>query len=138
LFLAQPIQKEFSDQDGNIVSTFQHLSILASRYEYKVVRATDVDWGEPFSVSFSFFENTLLISPKELAVSITDHVAGLFSCISVEDILRHTARMSSVGAHWSTLSEEVTACAVTTEDAEQYFVSVAEVFWLLLRSVVYY
>jgi hypothetical protein len=81
--------------------TFQHLSILASHYEYKVVRATGLNWRKPFSTSFSFFESTQQCSPKELAISVTEHVAKLFSRISVEDILRRTARMSSVGTHWS-------------------------------------
>jgi hypothetical protein len=126
-FLSKPIQKEFSDQNVDIVSTFQHLSILASRYEHKVVHASDVDWRNPFSTSFSFFESTHQCSPKELAMSITDDVATLFSRISVDDVLRRTPRMSSIGAHWSTLSDEVTACTITMRGVE-FFLLLAEVY----------
>jgi hypothetical protein len=126
-FLSSPIQKVFSHQNGNIRSAFQYLSILASRYEYKIIRATDVNWHKPFSTSFSFFESTRKCSQQELAISLTRTVAKLLICFSAQDILSHTARVRRVGEQWTSLCEDVRACAAIMEEAEQYFLTLAQV-----------
>jgi hypothetical protein len=60
-------------------------------------------------------------------MSITDDVATLFSRISVDDVLRRTPRMSSISAHWSTLSDEVTVCTITMRGVE-FFLLLVEVY----------
>jgi hypothetical protein len=128
-----PIRREFSKQDGDITLIFQRLSILASRYESKIVRATDVDWHNPFSTEHSFFD--AIHRPRDLAKSITKHVSTLFTTlicnISITDILNNTNYTREIGVHWTTLSEETTACANANKDLIPWLLILAEVRWRL-------
>ena len=112
-----------------MILIFQRLSILAFRYEHKIVRATDVNWHEPFSTDFSFFEGICRYSPRDLALSITDNVAIFFYHLSVADVCGHTARIRDIGRHWSTLANEIAECAVADIDLVPRLLRIAEVRW---------
>ena len=125
-FLSNPIQKVFSEQGGDIVSIFQRLSILNSRYR-SITHAVDVDWLQPFSVDFDFFNDTQQYSPGDLAVRITKEVTTLFSLLSPAAIIDYSRPVHDIGVHWSALCEDTTACAVTDRTLVPYLAKLAEV-----------
>lgn len=127
LLFSDPVLKEFSRRDDNLISIFQRLSILSFRYDQKIVRATEVDWHEPFPTHFSFFEDVCRSSLQVLTTSITEDVAALFYHVSPADVCDHTTRLRHIGRHWSTLADKIAECAVADDDLVPRLLRIAEV-----------
>jgi hypothetical protein len=127
LLFSDPISKEFLRRDDDLISIFQRLSILSFRYDRNIVRATEVDWHEPFPTHFSFFEDVCRSGLQVLTTSITEDVAALFYHVSPADVCDHTTHLRHIGRHWSTLADEIAECAVADDGLVPRLLRIAEV-----------
>lgn len=126
---SEPILRELSRRDENIISILQRLSILSFRYDHSIVRATEVDWHKPFLTDFSFFEAVCRSDLQVLTTSITEDAVALFSGASPADACAPAARLLYISRHWSTLATRFAECAVADNELVPRLLRMAEVRW---------
>jgi hypothetical protein len=79
------------------------------------------------STDFTVWESMQNWRPEDLAISITESVARLFSLLSPEDVLQSGLYMQNIEENRSNLCGDVYACLVADRKHIDYFMKLAEV-----------
>ncbi len=122
-----PITQQFKEHNPSISAVCQRLSILNTRFELKVIHATDPKWPIPFSVNFAVWEFIQRHTPQELAEFYTSRVSEFFQGIAIADLLSDNGHMVVVGRMWSKSSDDFLACLSVDKQLTSYFIHAAEV-----------
>jgi hypothetical protein len=109
-FLIDPIERELTIQQSDFRLLIQHLLILETRFQLKIVNSSDVTWSAPFPIDFSLWSSINMLSACVLAKSITKAVKGLFRRVSPANITGNDRHVKDVGRNWSAFSDDVLAC----------------------------
>jgi hypothetical protein len=109
-FIIDPIERVLIGQQSDFRLLIQHLLILETRFQLKIVNSSDVTWSAPFPIDFWLWRSINTLSPRMLAKSITKVVKGLFRRVSPANITRNDRHVKDVGTNWSAFSDDVLAC----------------------------
>jgi hypothetical protein len=126
-FFLDPIKQQCEGESSGVLPVVRKLSILHTRFELQVLFATDINWPEPFSTDFSFWESIQGHSAWDLAKSNTKHVKRLYSQISVADLLRDSKYTKGIEKQWSAYSLDILACLNVDRNVAVYVIDLAEV-----------
>jgi hypothetical protein len=79
------------------------------------------------STDFTMWESVQNGRSEDLAISITESVARLFSLLSPEDVLQSGLHMQNIKEDRSNLCNDVYACLAANGNHTDYFMKLAEV-----------
>ncbi|KAF9889784.1 hypothetical protein FE257_006874 [Aspergillus nanangensis] len=116
-FIAGPIQRLFKDLPPSLNSILKVLSLLSVRFQRMYVHSREMSWTRQFNVGFSFLEDILnATSAPDFASTTTSSDAGLFTQLTVQDIVEEGVITKRILAQWDLMSIEVWECCTGLPD----------------------
>lgn len=132
-FIFGPLRDLFENQSQGLTRTLKQLAVLETRFRRMYSREEEIDWTRCFDTNIHFFDYVTIMSPQDLANSLTIDDIAAFNSLRPESITKEDMFCRRMHIRWNKLCRAAPEIIATESALSPRLVKLAKVSLFILR-----